>query len=317
MHVCFIAFALLGVTLFYIERGVWPVLFETLALAYLIVYFNRYSREEDEIGFGMGALFVMAVAFYLQAMILRVFGPDIPVMDASDIYRMQLPAVASLMWVIFGAGLAWWGTRRASRSLWSIGSVLLLAAALKLVLFDFGALGQLGNIFAFIAAGLVFMAVAWFAPMPPKAERGPAERSGERGVRPAGDSESQETGQLAEVAGKEKSPEAASAAAAAPDAGAASERQDAAASEPVRPAAPRRRAAPDGINGLWLVLLGGAIIIALSAAIWHKQLRLRQVRLERHVAEDVRRAAWQRELEDVARPLQMVPQPRKREPGRW
>ena len=47
---------------------------------------------------------------------------------------------------------------------------LLVMAALKLVLLDFGSLGQLGNILALIAAGLVFMAVAWFAPMPPGAD---------------------------------------------------------------------------------------------------------------------------------------------------
>jgi uncharacterized membrane protein len=119
---------------------------------------------------------ILSVALVLQAMLLRGFGPDDLIMTASDINKMHLPAVASLMWVIFGSGLAWWGTSTKDRSLWSVGAGLLVVAAIKLVLFDFGTLGQLGNIIAFIVAGMVFMGVAWFAPIPPKAERTPAPR---------------------------------------------------------------------------------------------------------------------------------------------
>ena len=41
-------------------------------------------------------------------------------------------------------------------------------AAGKLVLVDFGSLGDLGNILALIAAGGVFLTVAWAVPMPPR-----------------------------------------------------------------------------------------------------------------------------------------------------
>jgi hypothetical protein len=72
------------------------------------------------------------------------------------------------MWVVMGAGLTWWGVKSISRGVWSAGAALLIVAAVKLVLFDFGSLGQLGNILALIAAGLVFLGVAWLAPLPPK-----------------------------------------------------------------------------------------------------------------------------------------------------
>ena len=169
LHVYLTAFALLTVTVFHIERGVWPIVFEMLALTYLIVYVTRRNREESGVGFGIGAMMVLSVALVLQAMLLRAFGPA-GIMNATDINQMHLPAVASLMWAVFGASLAWWGAHSKSRSIWSAGSVLLILAAAKLVLFDFGTLGQLGNIIAFIAAGLVFLAVAWFAPIPAKAE---------------------------------------------------------------------------------------------------------------------------------------------------
>jgi uncharacterized membrane protein len=40
-----------------------------------------------------------------------------------------------------------------------------------MMLLDFGSLGQLTNILAVIAAGVVFLAVGWLAPMPPAAAR--------------------------------------------------------------------------------------------------------------------------------------------------
>jgi uncharacterized membrane protein len=173
LHVYFTAITLLWVTLFHIERGIWPIVFEILALGYLIAYVSRRTREHASVSLAIGAATVLSVALVLQAMLLRGFGPNDSIMTAADINKMHLPAVASLMWVIFGSGLAWWGTNTKDRSLWSVGAGLLVVAAIKLVLFDFGTLGQLGNIIAFIVAGMVFMGVAWFAPIPPKAARAP------------------------------------------------------------------------------------------------------------------------------------------------
>lgn len=173
LHVYFTAATLLWVTLFHIERGAWPVVFEILALGYLIAYVSRRSREPASVGSIIWVATVFSVALVLQAMLLRGFGPNDSVMTAMDINKMHLPAVASLMWIVFGSGLAWWGTSTKNRSLWSVGASLLVVGAIKLVLFDFGTLGQLGNIIAFIVAGMVFMGVAWFAPIPPKAVRAP------------------------------------------------------------------------------------------------------------------------------------------------
>lgn len=56
----------------------------------------------------------------------------------------------------------------------SSGTSAPIAAAVKLVIVDFGSLGELGNIVALIAAGLVFLGVAWLAPFPPRDEGEPA-----------------------------------------------------------------------------------------------------------------------------------------------
>jgi uncharacterized membrane protein len=278
LHVYFAAFALLWVTLFHIERGIWPIGFELLALVYLIAYVTRRSREQAGVGFGVGAIMVLSVALVLQAMLLRAFGPDQAIMDASDINKMHLRAVVSLMWTIFGASLAWWGTHTKSRSVWSAGSVLLIVAAVKLVLFDFGDLGQLGNIFAFIAAGVIFLGVAWFAPIPPKAESvlKPAyEPEPQAYVSPAQKQATSKEAAQPEQPSRPQSQEAAATRAAATTAVgiehpvAAMQR-----SERKRPTSTSRyREEPASIHWLWLALLMIALSIALFFSAWQKHTR--------------------------------------------
>ncbi len=101
----------------------------------------------------------------LQAALLRAFGPE-GALTVFDLRRMGYPALVSLLWAVLGGGLALWSVRIGARSLWSAAAALLVAAALKLVLLDFGALGDLANILALIAVGLVFLGVAWIAPYP-------------------------------------------------------------------------------------------------------------------------------------------------------
>jgi uncharacterized membrane protein len=138
-----------------------------LALCYLVaVTVMRLSSGQVQSATA-GTFAVVAATLVVQAMLLRALGPSGTITFA-DLGHMRLPAVVSLMWVVMGAGLAWWGVKSVSRGVWSAGAALLIVAAVKLVLFDFGSLGQLGNILALIAAGLVFLGVAWLAPLPPK-----------------------------------------------------------------------------------------------------------------------------------------------------
>jgi uncharacterized membrane protein len=253
LHVYSTALVLLFVTLLHIERGLWPVAFEVLALVYLIVYANRKSREPAGVAFGIGAMTVMSVALVIQAMLLRCCGPADAVMNAADINQMQLPAVASLMWVIFGAALAWWGTRSKSRAVWSAGAVLLVVAAVKLVLFDFGTLGQLGNILAFIAAGLVFLGVAWFAPPPAKAAA----------------PEKHAAAPQAEIATETSAPLQPPPSFSRPLVSATDDLRHAN-GKILSTHARQLRQQPQTINGLWLLLLMAGLLVALLYTAWHK-----------------------------------------------
>lgn len=158
-----------GLLLFHIERGLWPVLFELCSVAALVVATWVLAGNRRDVA---GAVTVAISAFVLQAMLLRGFGPP-GILSVADLSRMALPAMVSLMWATLGGGMCWWSTRIASRSLWVLGATLLVLSAAKLVLFDFGSLGELANIIAVLLAGVVFLAVAWLAPIPPKVRKDP------------------------------------------------------------------------------------------------------------------------------------------------
>jgi len=76
-----------------------------------------------------------------------------------------------LLWASIGAALTIWARRVGSRVQWTAGAAFLVGAAIKLLLLDFGSLGELANIRAVIAAGGVFLLVGWLAPMPPAAAK--------------------------------------------------------------------------------------------------------------------------------------------------
>src|SRR6185312_9830688 len=116
---------------------------------------------------------------WLQAILLRVLGPAGD-LSLRSIDAVRVPAAISLLWAVSGAVLTFWGHQKKSRPLWVGGATLLVGATVKIVLFDIGSLGELSNILAVIAAGLVFLAVGWVAPLPPPPpprEPEPAEES--------------------------------------------------------------------------------------------------------------------------------------------
>lgn len=162
------AFWLLYQTLFHIEREMWAIAYEMLTLVYLYqtLLFVPASNEEDARFFKVvAALCTLSVAL---AMVLRMFGPP-GVLTILDLNNILLPAVLSLCLAGVSGITAWWSQRLQSRALWIAATVGLAASAAKLVFLDFGSLGQLGNILGMMGAGVVFLLVAWLAPIPPKA----------------------------------------------------------------------------------------------------------------------------------------------------
>lgn len=160
-------FTLLMLTTAAISRSPWGMLAEALALAGML-WLVLNDRPEPVLPRWLPPAAALGCALVLQAYLLRWLGPAGP-LDLGAIAHMRWPTLASLLWAVMGALLTIWARRRGTRTVWVAGAALLVVAALKLVLLDFGSLGQLTNILAVIAAGVVFMLVGWLAPMPPAA----------------------------------------------------------------------------------------------------------------------------------------------------
>ena len=156
---------LASATLIHISRQPWAWALELCCLAGLAVTTGiRGARgRPTEIGF---VACIAALALIVQAHLLRWLGPPGP-LSITSVLQLRLPAVVSLLWATMGSLLTFWSRRTGSRPLWIAGATLLIITAAKLLLVDFGSLGQLANILAVIAAGVVFLLVGWVAPMPP------------------------------------------------------------------------------------------------------------------------------------------------------
>ncbi|MGC3981644.1 MAG: DUF2339 domain-containing protein [Steroidobacteraceae bacterium] len=159
---------LAGATLLAIVRNPWAIALELVSLAGLVWVTHLRGAQRLRTNFWVAAC-IVGVALIVQANLMRLFGQP-GTLDISDVLRLQWPAVVSLLWAITGSAFTIWSHRTSSRSLWVGGATLLVAAAIKLLLVDFGSLGQLANILAVIAAGAVFLLVGWLAPMPVAAD---------------------------------------------------------------------------------------------------------------------------------------------------
>lgn len=159
----------LGVTtLLAIRIGVLPIALDVLCLAGL-AQLTFLAEKDHRSAQSLYTMTAIGAALVVQAMLLRALGPG-GHMTVLDVFELKLPAVISLFWSALGASLTIVARRVKSRSLWSVGALVLVACAAKLILLDFGSLGELANILAVIASGAVFLLVSWLAPVPPKEE---------------------------------------------------------------------------------------------------------------------------------------------------
>ena len=172
------ALPLAVVTTIAIGRSPWAIALELLCLFGLLLLVAR-EQKDAPLPRWVAPACALGAGLVIQTNLLRWFGPS-GHLDIGDIAHMRFTALVSLVWAALGAVMTLWGRNRASRTLWIAGAALMVAAAAKFVLVDFGALGQLANILAVIAAGIVFLLVGWLAPMPPAAPLPPKRPDNER-----------------------------------------------------------------------------------------------------------------------------------------
>src|SRR5688572_7666492 len=246
-------FVLAVATLFDIERVPSAAVLELLCIVAL-VFVARWNRQRDGGSAWVVPVLVIGIALVLQANLLRWLGPA-GELDALSVTKMNWPTLVSLLWASIGAALTITARRAGSRMQWSAGAAFLVGAAIKLVLLDFGSLGQLANILAVIAAGGVFLLVGWLAPMPPGSEPASTPQA------PATPSQAAEPGQRAEAA-------AGYAASTAAAGGSLELPQSYSQSRPQ--AAPRVISEPGSHRLGWAIAMAAVVLITLSQCRGHR-----------------------------------------------
>lgn len=89
--------------------------------------------------------------------------------DFDTLFASRLAqASVSIVWALCGVGLMLYGNRRASRTVWIAGVVLLGVVVLKLFVIELAGRGGLYRIVSFIGVGIAFLVVGYFAPVPVK-----------------------------------------------------------------------------------------------------------------------------------------------------
>jgi hypothetical protein len=166
-------FVLAAATLFDIEREFSAAVLELICVGALILV-ATWDGKRVRVGEWVFPIAVIGSALTLQSNLLRWLGPPGD-LTAMSVARMDWPTLVSLLWASIGAALTISARRAGSRVQWTAGAAFLVGAAIKLLLLDFGSLGQLANILAVIAAGGVFLLVGWLAPMPPARPDEPGE----------------------------------------------------------------------------------------------------------------------------------------------
>lgn len=145
-----------------------------LGIATALFAIWRWSRSEPvrdgiaERGFFPMVLFLGAAFVWLNAMLVRGFHhyQDVPYRAAAWEASRSVQTGFTLLWSITALVLMWLSARRAVRTPWIAGAVLLGAVVLKLLLIDMSGSGTVARIVSFIGVGVLMLVIGYVAPLP-------------------------------------------------------------------------------------------------------------------------------------------------------
>ncbi len=105
---------------------------------------------------------------WLNAILIRGFHHygGVPYRFSAWVDTLAVQTGISLLWSATALVLMWLAARRAMRTPWLVGAVLLGAVVLKLVLVDLSATGTVTRIVSFIGVGVLMLLIGYVAPMP-------------------------------------------------------------------------------------------------------------------------------------------------------
>jgi uncharacterized membrane protein len=113
-----------------------------------------------------------ALAAFLLTTIAVVRGvhhlADVPWSDGALLRSVSVQGALSIYWGMLGFAGMVFGARRAQRTVWLIGTVLMTVVVIKLFLVDLGNTGTVARIISFLGVGGLLLVVGYLAPAPPK-----------------------------------------------------------------------------------------------------------------------------------------------------
>lgn len=131
------------------------------------------------------ALFAISAFIWLHLVIGRALhqyaGLNMSVF--TFVFDRVFQAGVTLLWAVSGLTMVLVSRRMRARGVWKIGAALLVAAVIKLLLFDMSDASPVERIITFIAMGLLLLATGYFAPLPPAGDKA-ASRSSEASETP-------------------------------------------------------------------------------------------------------------------------------------
>ena len=149
-----------------------PVLnpLELAQLGVLILFATLARREADaNLKSTMNPLLLIAAFAWVSVATLRGVHhlADLP-WNASLLDKNIAQASLSVVWSLISVGAMISGHRRGSRAVWTTGAIVMGIVVVKLILVDRHFLGEVQGFGSVIVVGLLFAAVGYFAPTPPR-----------------------------------------------------------------------------------------------------------------------------------------------------
>lgn len=118
------------------------------------------------------ALLVFAAFVWLNAMLIRGFHHygGVPYRVDAWLHSLAVQTGIALLWTAIALAVMWVSARRALRTPWLAGAVLLGAVVLKLLLVDQSGTGTITRIVSFIGVGVLMLVIGYVAPLPARRE---------------------------------------------------------------------------------------------------------------------------------------------------
>jgi uncharacterized membrane protein len=123
---------------------------------------------------GLAAALLGGTGFvWLNAILVRAFHHlgGVPFRFAAWTDSLAVQTGITLLWSVTALVLMWWSARRAVRTPWVVGAVLLAAVVAKLLLVDLSGTGTVMRIVSFIGVGVLMLVIGYVAPLPTKAAK--------------------------------------------------------------------------------------------------------------------------------------------------